>query len=53
VYTLKYAGRDAAGNERTCTTTVAVPRGCSAARAARAAKEVRKARRKARLRRHR
>ena len=50
VYTLKYVGRDAAGNERTCTTTVTVPRGCSAARAARAAKEVKKARRKARRR---
>jgi Calx-beta domain-containing protein len=47
VYTLKYVGRDAAGNERTCTTTVTVPRGCSAARAARARKEVRKARRHA------
>jgi hypothetical protein len=53
VYTLKYVGRDAAGNERTCATTVAVPRGCSAARAARAAKAVKKARRQARLRRHR
>jgi hypothetical protein len=47
VYTLKYVGRDAAGNERTCTTTVTVPRGCAGARAARAAKEVKKARRKA------
>ena len=48
VYTLKYVGRDAAGNERTCTTTVTVPRGCAGAHAARAAKEVKKARRRAR-----
>jgi Calx-beta domain-containing protein len=51
VYTLKYVGRDAAGNERTCTTTVTVPRGCAGAHAARAIKEVKKARRKARRRR--
>ena len=48
VYTLKYVARDLAGNERTCTTTVTVPRGCRGARAARAAKEVRQARRRAR-----
>jgi hypothetical protein len=48
VYTLTYVGRDAAGNERTCVTTVTVPRDCAGARATRAAKEVRKARRQAR-----
>lgn len=48
VYTLEYVGRDAAGNERTCTTTVTVPHGCAGAHAARAAREVKKARRKAR-----
>ena len=53
VYTLTYAARDAAGNERTCTTTVTVPHDCSGARAASAAREVRKARRKAARRRHR
>ena len=48
VYTLKYVARDVAGNERTCTTTVTVPKSCAGAHATRAAKEVKKARRKAR-----
>jgi hypothetical protein len=40
-----YVGRDAAGNERTCTTTVSVPRTCTGAQAVQAAREVEKARR--------
>jgi hypothetical protein len=50
VYTLTYAGRDAAGNQRTCATTVTVPASCTGTHARRAAREVRKARRQARLR---
>jgi hypothetical protein len=53
VYTLTYVGRDAAGNERTCTTTVSVPHGCTGTRALKAAREVRKARREHAVRRHR
>jgi hypothetical protein len=44
-YTLTYVGRDAAGNTRTCTTTVTVPKTCTGAHAAQAAKEVQQARR--------
>ena len=44
-YTLTYVGRDAAGNQRTCTTTVTVPRTCTGTLAAQAAKEVQLARR--------
>jgi alpha-tubulin suppressor-like RCC1 family protein len=50
VYTLTYVGRDAAGNQRSCTTTVSAPIGCTGAHARQAAREVRKARRAARLR---
>jgi hypothetical protein len=53
VYALTYAGRDVAGNQRTCTTTVSVPNGCTGLKAVKAARQVRKARREyaARLRR--
>jgi hypothetical protein len=46
VYTLTYAGRDAAGNQRTCTTTVTVPHTCTGSKAARAALDVAEARRR-------
>jgi hypothetical protein len=46
-YTLTYVGRDAAGNQRTCTTTVTVPHTCTGAKAARAVREVAAARRRA------
>ena len=45
VYTLTYAGRDVAGNQRTCTTTVSVPNGCTGLKAIKAARQVKKARR--------
>ena len=45
VYTLTYVGRDEAGNERTCTATVSVPKTCTGAHAAQAAREVQLARR--------
>jgi hypothetical protein len=48
VYTLTYTGRDAAGNQRTCTTTVTVPHACTGAKAAQAAREVAAARRRTR-----
>jgi alpha-tubulin suppressor-like RCC1 family protein len=51
VYTLTYVGTDAAGNQRTCTTKVTVPRSCAGAHARKAAREVRKARRAAAARR--
>ena len=44
-YTLTYVGSDGAGNQRTCTTVVSVPVGCTGAHARKAAREVRKARR--------
>ncbi|HEX5620850.1 MAG TPA: Calx-beta domain-containing protein [Solirubrobacteraceae bacterium] len=44
-YTLTYVGLDVAGNQRTCTTVVNVPIGCTGAHARKAAREVRKARR--------
>jgi len=44
VYTLTYTGRDVAGNERTCTITVSVPKACTGAAAVTAAREVQKAR---------
>jgi alpha-tubulin suppressor-like RCC1 family protein len=47
VYTLTYAGRDAAGNQRTCTTTVTVPQKCTGAHARSASRAVKKARRRA------
>jgi hypothetical protein len=53
VYTLTYVARDAAGDQRTCTTTVSVPHGCTGTRALKAAREVRKARREYEVRRHR
>jgi hypothetical protein len=46
VYTLTYVARDVAGNQRTCTTTVSVPIGCTGAHALKAAREVQHARRK-------
>jgi hypothetical protein len=46
VYTLAYTGRDAAGNQRMCTTTVTVPHACTGAKAAKAAREVAAARRR-------
>ncbi len=53
MYTLTYVGRDVAGNQRTCTTTVSVPNGCTGLKAIKAARQVKKARREyaARLRR--
>jgi hypothetical protein len=53
VYTLTYVGRDAAGNQRTCTTTVSVPLGCTGAYALKAAREVHHARRRYATRHHR
>jgi alpha-tubulin suppressor-like RCC1 family protein len=46
VYTLTYTGRDTAGNQRTCTTTVSVPAKCSGAHALKAAHEVAAARKR-------
>src|SRR5262249_58661336 len=45
-YTLTYSGRDAAGNQRTCTTTVTVPSKCSGAHALKASREVAAARKR-------
>jgi len=50
VYTLTYVGQDAAGNQRTCTTTVTVPHSCTGAKAARATAAVTRARRRHRVR---
>ena len=45
VYSLTFVARDVAGNQRTCTTTVSVPAGCTGLKAIKAARQVRKARR--------
>jgi len=45
VYTLTYVARDVAGNQRTCTTTVSVPVGCTGLKAIKAKRAVKKARR--------
>jgi hypothetical protein len=46
VYTLTYVGRDGAGNQRSCTTTVTVPHVCTGVRAARVTRDVMEARRR-------
>jgi hypothetical protein len=46
VYTLTYVGRDGAGNQRSCTTTVTVPHVCTGVSAARATRDVMEARRR-------